>query len=136
MNEDSGQNRYDWQNTLEPGDVRFDAAGLVPAVMRDARRRRVLTVAYMNLEALERTIATGEVWFWSRKRRALWHKGATSGNIQYVREIRVDCDGDALLVRVRPAGPACHTGESSGFFRTLDGSVKGEQGGEKGTARE
>jgi phosphoribosyl-ATP pyrophosphohydrolase/phosphoribosyl-AMP cyclohydrolase len=79
----------------------------------------VLTLAYMNAESLRLTLQTGETWFWSRSRGELWHKGATSGNTQRVVEIRYDCDGDALLVRVEPAGPACHTGERSCFFRSL-----------------
>ncbi|HVT44373.1 MAG TPA: bifunctional phosphoribosyl-AMP cyclohydrolase/phosphoribosyl-ATP diphosphatase HisIE [Thermoanaerobaculia bacterium] len=115
MSEDSGQNRQDGQNTLEPGEVRFDAAGLVPAVMRDARRRRVLTLAYMNLEALEKTTASGEVWFWSRSRGELWHKGATSGNRQRVVSMCLDCDNDAILVDVEALGPACHSGAYSCF---------------------
>lgn len=121
---------------LSPDALLWDERGLIPAILQDADTGAVLTLAYMSRESLRLTLEQGEVWFWSRKRRALWHKGATSGNIQYVREIRVDCDGDALLVRVRPAGPACHTGESSCFFRSLHGSVLGEPSGEKGTARE
>jgi phosphoribosyl-ATP pyrophosphohydrolase/phosphoribosyl-AMP cyclohydrolase len=95
--------------------VAFDDAGLVPAVMRDAERRRVLTLAYMNREALEKTIESGEVWFWSRSRRQLWHKGETSGNRQTVVGLRLDCDSDAILVDVEPQGPACHTGAYSCF---------------------
>ena len=100
-------------------DVKFDSQGLVVAVVQDAVDRQVLMVAYMNAEALRLTLATGETHFWSRSRSALWHKGATSGNLQRVREIRYDCDGDALLVLVDPAGPACHTGAPSCFYRTL-----------------
>ncbi len=99
-------------------DLRFDERGLLPAVVQDARTGQVLMLAYMNREALERTLATGETHFWSRSRRALWHKGATSGNVQRVVEVRVDCDGDALLILVEPAGPACHTGHTSCFYRT------------------
>ena len=102
-------------------EVRFDAQGLVPAVVQDARSGRVLTVAYMNREALERTLAEGQTWFWSRSRVELWHKGATSGNIQHVRGIVADCDADALLVLVDPAGPACHTGARTCFFTKLAG---------------
>lgn len=98
--------------------LRFDERGLIPAIVQHAHTGQVLMLAYMNAEALQRTLETGEAHFWSRSRRALWHKGATSGNIQKVVEIRVDCDGDALLLRVEPAGPACHTGHSSCFFRT------------------
>ncbi len=100
-------------------DVKFDARGLVVAVVQDETTRQVLMVAYMNPEALRLTLATGETHFWSRSRGALWHKGATSGNVQRVREIRYDCDGDALLLLVDPAGPACHTGAKSCFYRTL-----------------
>lgn len=100
-------------------DIRFDKRGLVPAVVQDVQTRQVLMVAYMNAEALRLTRQTGEAHFWSRSRQALWHKGATSGNIQRVREIRYDCDADTLLLLVDPAGPACHTGEVSCFYRIL-----------------
>ncbi len=98
-------------------ELRYDAQGLLPAVLQDAATGEVLMVAWMNAEALRLTAETGEAWFWSRSRQALWHKGATSGHLMRVEEIRVDCDGDTLLVRVTPAGPACHTGERSCFFR-------------------
>jgi len=97
----------------------FDDRGLLPAVVQDAATGEVLMVAWMNAEALRRTRETGEAWFWSRSRAELWHKGATSGHTMRVREIRVDCDGDALLLKVNPAGPACHTGERSCFYRSL-----------------
>jgi len=97
--------------------VAWDAAGLVPVVAQDASSGDVLTVAYANDLALTRTLETGEAHYWSRSRGELWRKGATSGHTQRVREVRVDCDGDALLYRVDPAGPACHTGERSCFFR-------------------
>jgi phosphoribosyl-ATP pyrophosphohydrolase/phosphoribosyl-AMP cyclohydrolase len=100
-------------------DLKFDSHGLIPAIVQDATTHQVLMIAYMNRETLELTEQTGETHFWSRSRETVWHKGATSGNIQRVREIRYDCDGDALLVFVDPAGPACHTGETSCFFRTL-----------------
>ncbi len=100
--------------------VRWDARGLVPVIVQDARTGQVLTLAYMNAEALERTLHTGETWFWSRSRQRLWHKGETSGNIQRVVDIALDCDGDALLVRVHPAGPACHTGAVSCFYRSWE----------------
>jgi phosphoribosyl-AMP cyclohydrolase / phosphoribosyl-ATP pyrophosphohydrolase len=103
-------------------DVRFGPDGLVTAVVQDAATGRVLTVAYMNRESLERTLATGETWFWSRSRGELWHKGETSGNTQAVRGVLVDCDEDALVVLVDPAGPACHTGATTCFARTLLGS--------------
>jgi phosphoribosyl-AMP cyclohydrolase / phosphoribosyl-ATP pyrophosphohydrolase len=95
--------------------VVFDARGLVPCVVQDWRTGEVLTLAYMNAEALRRTRETGEMHFYSRSRDELWHKGATSGNTQAVRALRVDCDGDALLALVEPAGPACHTGERTCF---------------------
>jgi len=101
-------------------DVKFDDRGLVPAVVQDAATGEVLMLAYMNAESLAKTLATGETWFWSRSRRALWHKGATSGNTQRVVSIAIDCDGDTLLVRVTPNGPACHTGAQTCFFRSLD----------------
>ncbi len=102
--------------------VRFDAQGLVPAIVQDADSGRALTLAYMNRDALERTLADGQTWFWSRSRGELWHKGATSGNIQHVRGVLVDCDGDALLVLVEPTGPACHTGARTCFFAQLSGT--------------
>ncbi|MED5043270.1 phosphoribosyl-AMP cyclohydrolase, partial [Geobacillus stearothermophilus] len=94
-------------------DIRFDEKGLVPAIVQDAQSKEVLTLAYMNKESLEKTIETGETWFYSRSRQELWHKGATSGNVQRVVDIRYDCDADALLVLIEPAGPACHTGAYS-----------------------
>jgi phosphoribosyl-ATP pyrophosphohydrolase/phosphoribosyl-AMP cyclohydrolase len=97
----------------------WDERGLLPAIVQDAETGEVLTLAYMNAESLRLTLETGETWFWSRSRKELWHKGATSGNVQHVVEVRYDCDGDALLVRVKPAGPACHTGERTCFYRTL-----------------
>jgi phosphoribosyl-ATP pyrophosphohydrolase/phosphoribosyl-AMP cyclohydrolase len=105
------------------GAVRFDEHGLVPCVTQDWRTGEVLTLAYMNDEALERTRATGEVHFYSRSRNEIWHKGQTSGNVQRVRQIRYDCDGDALVALVDPAGPACHTGQRSCFYRDLEGSA-------------
>lgn len=99
--------------------VTWDANGLVPVVVQDATTGDVLMLAYANTAALQRTVDTGEAWFWSRSRAELWHKGATSGNVQQVIEIRLDCDGDTLLYRVLPAGPACHTGERSCFYRSF-----------------
>lgn len=100
-------------------ELAFDENGLLPAIVQDAHTGEVLMLAYMNREALRLTLETGETWFWSRSRHQLWHKGATSGNIQRVVEIRYDCDADTLLVRVTPAGPACHTGQRTCFFRPL-----------------
>lgn len=101
--------------------IQFDESGLVPCIAQDAATGEVLTLAYANREALERTIETGEMHFWSRSRQALWHKGESSGNVQRVRELRYDCDGDAILALVDPAGPACHTGERTCFYRAAGG---------------
>ncbi len=103
--------------------VRFDERGLVPCVIQDSRTGEVLTLAYMNEEALELTLETGEVHLFSRSRRGIWHKGASSGNVQRLRQIRYDCDADALVALVEPAGPACHTGERSCFYRDLEGTA-------------
>ncbi len=96
--------------------IAYDEQGLVPVVVQDWSSGEVLTLAYANAEAVARTRETGELHLWSRSRDALWHKGATSGNTQAVKALRVDCDGDALLALVEPAGPACHTGERTCFF--------------------
>ncbi len=101
----------------------FDAGGLIPAVVQDRATREVLMVAWMNRESLVRTRETGETWFWSRSRQELWHKGATSGHTQRVTAMRVDCDADTLLIEVEPRGPACHTGEETCFYRTIDGDA-------------
>ena len=95
--------------------IKFDERGLVPAIVQDAASKEVLTLAYMNRESLERTIKTGETWFYSRSRQELWHKGATSGHTQKVVSLTYDCDADAVLVKVIPRGPACHTGSYSCF---------------------
>ncbi|MCL4267458.1 MAG: phosphoribosyl-AMP cyclohydrolase [Anaerolineae bacterium] len=100
--------------------LKFDEKGLVTAVVQHAATQQVLMVAWMNAEALRLTLETGETHFWSRSRGELWHKGATSGNSQRVREIRVDCDADTLLILVDPAGPACHTGAVSCFYRRVE----------------
>jgi phosphoribosyl-AMP cyclohydrolase len=100
--------------------LKYDVNGLIPAIAQDAKTGEVLMVAWMNPQALRLTRETGEAHFWSRSRQELWHKGATSGNVLHVQEIRVDCDADTLLLRVAPAGPACHTGARSCFFRTLE----------------
>src|SRR4030088_556292 len=99
--------------------VKFDENGLVPAIVQDAASGEVLMLAWMTREALDKTLATGQATFWSRSRRELWVKGATSGNTQSVKSVKLDCDGDAILVRVEPAGPACHTGARSCFFESL-----------------
>src|SRR3954449_9427048 len=102
---------------LDPADVAFDERGLVPCVVQDWRSGEVLTLAYMNAEALARTRESGELHLYSRSRAEQWHKGATSGNTQAVRALRLDCDGDAILALVEPAGPACHTGARTCFHR-------------------
>ncbi|MGH9898065.1 MAG: bifunctional phosphoribosyl-AMP cyclohydrolase/phosphoribosyl-ATP diphosphatase HisIE [Pyrinomonadaceae bacterium] len=100
-------------------DVCFDEKGLLPAIVQDGKTLEILTLAYMNKESLRRTLETGETWFWSRSRNELWHKGATSGNIQKVVDIRLDCDEDTIVVQVETAGPACHTGAQSCFHNTI-----------------
>jgi len=104
--------------------LKFDAQGLIPVVVQDADSNQVLMLAYMNIESLRLTMQTGETWFWSRSRQELWHKGATSGNVQKVMELHIDCDADTLLIRVNPAGPACHTGQQTCFYRTLKDESK------------
>jgi phosphoribosyl-AMP cyclohydrolase len=101
-------------------DLNYDSNGLIPAVVQDAATGEVLMVAWMNAEALRQTHETGEAHFWSRSRRALWRKGARSGNVMRVQNIWVDCDADTLLLQVLPAGPACHTGARTCFFRVLE----------------
>ncbi|SFE15230.1 phosphoribosyl-ATP pyrophosphatase /phosphoribosyl-AMP cyclohydrolase [Lentibacillus persicus] len=100
-------------------ELNFDHQGLIPAIIQDDTTKEVLTLAYMNAESLNKTLETGETWFFSRSRQELWHKGETSGNRQRVKEISYDCDADSLLVNVKPLGPACHTGEKSCFYNTL-----------------
>ena len=101
-------------------EIKFDSNGLIPAIVQDSKTKDVLMVAWMNAESLRLTIEKGETVFWSRSRREIWHKGATSGNVQKVVEVRVDCDADTLLVLVEPAGPACHTGERTCFYRSME----------------
>lgn len=110
-----------WEDFLAA--IKFDMDGLVPTIVQDSATGQVLMMAWMNRESLRRTLAIGETVFWSRSRQEYWHKGATSGNVQRVREMRVDCDGDTLLVQVEPAGPACHTGAVSCFFRAVEQPV-------------
>jgi len=100
--------------------IKWDGAGLVAAIVQDSQTNQVLMMAYMNQDALRETLASGQAVFWSRSRGRLWRKGETSGNVQQVVEIRIDCDADTLLLRVVPSGPACHTGAVSCFYRTLD----------------
>jgi phosphoribosyl-ATP pyrophosphohydrolase/phosphoribosyl-AMP cyclohydrolase len=101
-------------------DVKFVDQGLIAVVVQDARTLEVLTLAYMNEESLKRTIQTKQTWFWSRSRKELWHKGQTSGNTQRVVELKLDCDQDAIVVLVEPAGPACHTGKQTCFHNALE----------------
>lgn len=104
--------------------LKFDADGLIPAVVQNVNTGEVLMVAYMNKESIAMTCDTGRATFWSRSRSELWEKGAVSGNYMYVQEMRVDCDGDCLLVMVNPAGPACHTGNVTCFYRRIkDGAI-------------
>jgi phosphoribosyl-AMP cyclohydrolase / phosphoribosyl-ATP pyrophosphohydrolase len=109
---------------------RWNEQGLAPTIVQDARTGVVLMLAWMNAEAWQLTQETGEAHFWSRSRQSLWHKGETSGNVQHVVEIRLDCDADTILLRVDPAGPACHTGERSCFYTVVNGlpSAVGGQG--------
>ncbi len=104
---------------LTPDTLKYDANGLIPAIVQDAATREVLMMAWMNAASVQMTLDKGETVFWSRSRQEIWHKGATSGNVQHVRDIRYDCDGDTLLILVDPAGPACHTGARSCFYRTM-----------------
>ncbi len=101
-------------------ELKFDERGLIPAVVQQYDTGDVLMVAWMNKESLELTRTTRLTWFWSRSRQELWNKGATSGNVQHVKELLYDCDGDTLLVKVDAEGPACHTGNPTCFFRTID----------------
>lgn len=109
----------DNRQIMDSAEIRFDEQGLVPAVVQQYDSGEVLMVAWMNAESLELTRKTGSTWFWSRSRQELWNKGATSGNTQAVKSIFYDCDGDTLLVKVDAAGPACHTGNESCFYREL-----------------
>jgi phosphoribosyl-ATP pyrophosphohydrolase/phosphoribosyl-AMP cyclohydrolase len=99
--------------------LKFDEQGLIPTIIQNSRTSEILTLAYMNEESLYKTLQTGQTWFWSRSRKELWHKGETSGNFQNVVDIRIDCDGDALVVLVDPEGPACHLGEDTCFHRQI-----------------
>ncbi len=100
--------------------IKYNEKGLIPAILQNAKSNEVLMLAWMNAEAYKKTLETREAHFWSRSRQELWHKGETSGNRMYVKEIRVDCDADTLLLFVDPAGPACHTGSRSCFSLTLE----------------
>lgn len=104
---------------MDIAELTFDSRGLIPCIVQDVDTKDVLMMAWMNRESIERTLETGETVFWSRSRQELWHKGATSGNTQELVELRYDCDADTLLALVHPAGPACHTGQRTCFFRPL-----------------
>lgn len=104
---------------MDVSDLTYNEAGLIPCIVQDADTLEVLMMAWMNAESLGLTLERGETVFWSRSRQELWHKGATSGNVQKLVELRYDCDADALLALVHPAGPACHTGARSCFYRAL-----------------
>ncbi len=112
---------------LDSANLRFDDRGLIPAVVQQEGTGEVLMVAWMNRESLGLTLSTGTTWFWSRSRQELWNKGATSGNMQTVRRVLVDCDADTLLVEVDSPGPACHTGHRSCMFRQLEAASDTEE---------
>ncbi|MFF2019460.1 bifunctional phosphoribosyl-AMP cyclohydrolase/phosphoribosyl-ATP diphosphatase HisIE [Paenibacillus sp. NPDC058177] len=117
MSQEQGKKELTQQEVLEG--IRWNEAGLLPAVVQDANTLEVLMFAYMNEESLRLSLESGQTWFWSRSRSELWHKGGTSGNTQGIISIHYDCDSDTLLVKVVPEGPACHTGETSCFFREI-----------------
>ncbi|MBN2187187.1 MAG: phosphoribosyl-AMP cyclohydrolase [Dehalococcoidia bacterium] len=100
--------------------LKFDDKGLIPAIIQDAKNGEILMLGYMNKEALKRTVSSGDVWFYSRSRQELWHKGETSGNFLRLRSIIKDCDSDTLLVQAKPTGPVCHTGNRTCFFQQLE----------------
>ncbi|MDQ0215956.1 phosphoribosyl-ATP pyrophosphohydrolase/phosphoribosyl-AMP cyclohydrolase [Oikeobacillus pervagus] len=105
-------------------EIQWNNQGLIPAIVQDAKTKEVLTLAYMNKESYQKTVDTGETWFYSRSRQELWHKGETSGNTQKVVSMKIDCDQDAVVILVEPAGPACHTGTTSCFDKTVFGEDK------------
>ena len=109
-------------------EIKFDEKGLAPAIVQDYNSGEVLMLAYMNRESFKKTIDTGQTWFYSRSRQELWNKGATSGNVQNVKDMYYDCDADSILVKVEPKGPACHTGENSCFFNKIVKSGESEGG--------
>ena len=104
---------------MDETELAYNEAGLIPCIVQDAETKDVLMMAWMNAEALALSLERREMWFWSRSRSELWHKGATSGNVQKLVELRYDCDGDTLLALVEPAGPACHTGNRPCFYRAF-----------------
>lgn len=106
-------------------EISYNAQGLVPAIVQNFMSKKVLMMAWMNAEAFQLTQKTGQAYFWSRSRNQLWHKGETSGNTMQVKEILIDCDGDTILLLVDPAGPACHTGHETCFYRSLESEYVG-----------
>jgi phosphoribosyl-AMP cyclohydrolase len=104
--------------------IKFDSDGLIPAIVQDIDTKEVLMMAYMNAESLRLTLERGETYFWSRSRGELWHKGETSGHLQKVVDMHIDCDADTVLIRVQPQGPACHTGERTCFYRKLENETQ------------
>lgn len=108
------------KDNLSVADLKFDANGLIPCIVQDSASGEILMMAWMNAESIQRSIADRTTWFWSRSRQKFWHKGEESGNTQQLVELRYDCDADCLLARVVPAGPACHTGERTCFYRSFD----------------
>lgn len=119
----------DMEDIFDISSVKFNEAGLIPAIAQDARTSEVLMMAWMNREALVKTLSTGKAHYWSRSRKNLWLKGETSGNFQEVLSVRYDCDGDTLLLLVSPEGPACHTGERTCFYRSIVGPARVRPGG-------
>jgi phosphoribosyl-AMP cyclohydrolase len=115
--------------------LRFNTEGLIPAIVQDNRSGRVLMMAWMNRDSLEQTLATGHTVFWSRSRQKLWKKGESSGHIQIVKQISLDCDGDTLLIKVEPRGPACHEGYQSCFYRSVNAWTRELFVGEERMAR-
>jgi phosphoribosyl-AMP cyclohydrolase len=113
-------------SSVDPDVLVFDDRGLIPVIAQDAENGQVLMFAWANREAVERTLAEGRMVYWSRSRQELWRKGDTSGHVQHLEELLVDCDGDALLARVHQEGAACHTGERSCFYRSLGGSPEAD----------
>lgn len=121
---------------MDPATLTYNDQGLIPAIVQEAGTGEVLMMAYMNRESLEKTLATGETWFYSRSRQQLWHKGETSGHVQQVKRVQVDCDEDTLLLTVVQTGAACHTGEKSCFYRLLEGAGLPAEGQEAAVSPE
>ena len=117
--ENDFENDFEEKNDLTKNDLNFNEKGLLPAILQDYKSGKVLMLAYMNEKAFEKSIESGKATFWSRSREKLWIKGESSGNYQYIKNIKVDCDQDTLLLLVSPEGPACHTGKRSCFYRSL-----------------